>query len=940
MDQQEISYHTDTGDNIDKGDTNNTIYVQNINGESKFFPKDVGTDNYYELISNNYKIAKLVIKSQSELNKKANKDDNLYQIDIKSKNNSKFEEIILILDFNNLTEKLDIYKLESLITKFLDYFEKNNINTKLSLIIENCLIEDKEYEPLLKDRNPLRLNKLVISDELYSFSPYIKDIFRNVRAKELVLKKFKFNSKSQLSDFSDFIINSLCNKLTLDDFFIELIIKKDEYDVEYNDLDIYFSLQNNFISFNHTVSDINSLTLRDCPLFAIIGDMFSKNPLKKHIDIDQNSLLNPGIITKFKTKDGKNDICFDLDSFKIRLEEEGKLKDYDYLHYLNYIFNIIIPNFNNKVKDFIIEEDIEDSGTKNIPKDDFHRLVFKNFDTSKYEYITGEDVTYIDEENWVLNEEENKRKERFEKFEEIIDNLKNSIYPEVKELVFDNCANYFIEWVIKIFKGSSIIQSDIYHFDVLKIKKCGNGYVDISQILKMKINKLILFDTPLIIGEKFPEKGQSHLQFVTQSGKLGNVDNLTIKINSLDCYGREYNLNVMKTYEILIEILECENYYKNLIMEMNALSNIMTYLAYKTYVKDQLTYNDPNSEEKGLDEVNLNEPKGQDLPIVFEENVKYLPKYFFLSSKSYRDYLCHKAFKLKLNLTTPLIIKNTTIKKSYENYENQNYLIYKIQQNSKNKKSDTKYTTNKELRKIDFGSDGFYIERDYKYFFYENKIKKVKLENVAFSNFRDNNLEGKNNRDFETINNLIGKNNYGNSIKEYDDMEYPIYIMDMKTFNGIFCVNYGYENVTAYFKHYFYKIEKEDDKIAMEADIKCIKDTFLKLENNIKNLSIIINGIKEQKEFYCLAMILNFLIIGQSFNNTVIEKIPDKRNLEKRIGKYFTKEKNENDELVYSDFNYYNKSEEEEKMVTEKQIKIGNFVVKVDIKFSYFEEDI
>ena len=130
----------------------------------------------------------------------------------------------------------------------------------INSVIQNCLIEDKEYEPLFDGERIVKLNKLEISDELYSFSPNLQTLFSNFKPNKLVLKKFKFNSKAQLKDFSDFIQNSSCNELTLDDFFIELIIKKDENDEEYNDLDIYFSLIDNFISINHTVTDINSLT--------------------------------------------------------------------------------------------------------------------------------------------------------------------------------------------------------------------------------------------------------------------------------------------------------------------------------------------------------------------------------------------------------------------------------------------------------------------------------------------------------------------------------------------------------------------------------------------------------------------------------------------------------------------------------------------------------
>ena len=957
MDYREISKNVYRGDRT---------FVQNKKDKSQFFiNEDLGGKEikYFEIHNEVKKQAKLIFTSEGELNKKTSDYDGEVKFEPRY-----YDEIIFIFDFNNLAEKLDIKKVENIILKFYQIIKDSPDKTNLSLIIQNCLIEDKEYQPIFNEI--IHFNKFEISDELYSFSPNLNTLFSNVRAYELTLKKFKFNSKSQLLDFSNFIISSSCKKLTLDDFFIELIIKKDEKDEEYNDLDIYFSFIDNFITINNQITDINSLTLRDCPLFAMIENTFSFENInaKKYIDIDQNSLLNPSIITKFKIDDGKCDICFDLDAFKLRLEEKEKeLKEkkeekmekegieekeikkeeeeeneskYGLIHYLNYIFNILAPNFGNYNKDFLIDI-LEDDGIKDISINSFHKLIFKNFDMTKYEYVTGDDMTYIEEKNWILNDVEKQRKAYFERFEDLFQHNKKTL-PQVKELVFDNCSNYFIDWVLRIIKGRSVIHSRDYDFDLLKIKKCGNGYVDISRILKWKIKKLILFDTPLIVGKKFPEKNDKHLNEIRES--LGTVDYLTIKINSLDCYGKENNLNIMKTYEILIELIECEKFNKNLIFEMNALSSIMTYLAYIKYVQDQKFYNDPNSEEDGQDDIKENQPKGQDVQILFEEDAKYLPRYIFLSSKKFRDYLCSQSFKLNLNLVGPITIKNTTIKKCYENYENQNYLVYQIQKDKykgKAKPEGKVYTTNKELRKMDFGSDGFYIERDYKYFFFENQIKVVKLENVAFSNFRDNNIEGKNNRDFETINNLIGKNKYGNSIKKYENnkFKYPNYVMDMKTFNGIFCVNYGYENVTEFFKHYFYKAHKDEYKEAMYYDIKSIKKTFDNFINNNIELYVIINTIKEQKEFYCLSVLLNYIMSKEFINDPNDAKgIPEIKGLEKKLINYFTTEKNENEDKVYSDMNYYNISEGEEKMVNEKSIMIANFKIEIDIRFNSFDE--
>ena len=160
----------------------------------------------------------------------------------------------------------------------------------------------------------------------------------------------------------------------------------------------------------------------------------------------------------------------------------------------------------------------------------------------------------------------------------------------------------------------------------------------------------------------------------------------------------------------------------------------------------------------------------------------------------------------------------------------------------------------------------------------------------------------------------------------------------MKTFNGIFCVNYGYENVAEFFKHYMYKTSKDDEKEAMYSDIKYIRLTLERFEKNIKKLCIIINNIKEQKEFYCLVALLNFLINPQNNDVKSSKSIPDKKLLEKKLCNYFTMEKNENDTKMYSELDYYSTSQEEETMIKTKKITLGNFEVNVDIKFNHFEE--
>ena len=66
--------------------------------------------------------------------------------------------------------------------------------------------------------------------------------------------------------------------------------------------------------------------------------------------------------------------------------------------------------------------------------------------------------------------------------------------------------------------------------------------------------------------------------------------------------------------------------------------------------------------------------------------------------------------------------------------------------------------------------------------------------------------------------------------------------------------------------------------------------------------------------------------------------IPEIKGLEKKLINYFTRERNENEDQVYSDMNYYNISEGEEKMVNEKSIMIANFKIEIDIRFNSFDE--
>ena len=952
-----MNYPGITPNDYENDDEKNGKYNFEDNMESIIFKDCQCYTDYLEIISKDNKFIKIVFRTAGEINSKVS---DVFEIN-KEKLNS-FKEVILIIDFQILSIELDAEELKKLISKLYNSIESLD-NTTFSLIIKNCYIDPEKGLKQLVFPNKLILNKLEISDELYSLSSNL--ILPDVEVNELILKKFKFNSKTQLLNFCEFIIKVGCKKLTLEDIFIDLIIKKDENDNEYKDLDIYLSYIDGVISIDNTYTTIYSLTLRDCPLFAIIGNMFTyKNPHEykityKDIDIDETSLINPSIITKFKIHNGKYDICFDLDSYKLQLEENEDNEneyEYDFIDYLDFIFNIIIK-FERKEQKIKISKD--EDGIGEIDRDHFHKLTFKNFDVTKFEYITDDDMTFIEEENWILNETERKRKERWEKLEEDLNKFEYQNLLNVKELVFDNCSNFFIKWIINFVKGKNYENKSYnYDFDLLKIKKCGKDYVNLDKILIMKINKLILFDNPLIIGNSFPEKN-SHLDNVF--GKLGSIDNLTIKINSLETYGREYNLRTYKTYEILIELIKCNKFNKNLTFELNALSSIMTFLAYKEYLRDQNFYNNANEDEEGDDDIKNKEylegiMKDKD---IIKNNEKFLPKNIFFSSKKKRDNIYFKCFNLGIfDNNSKITLNNLTIKKTTENFDNQNYYM-KIKDPNSNS-----YTLNNQLKKIDFGSDGFYIDRDYKYFFSKNNIGTVELTNVIFSNYKDNNLKE---YEKETIITLLSDNSYEKnsiSINKYGDTHFPNYIIDVKTLNCLLFKNNLFEDVGILFRYFMYKIDPQienqnkpsqtspesiEKKNSLNTYFNMFKEVF-KIFSDYKQLTIKVNNIKELKELYCTLSILKVILTSnwikeKVFLNNNKDKIidielPSKNLIEREIGSYFLKEKNEEEKEVYAEMNYYYTSFEEKRMIEKKifEIKKPNYKYNIQCDVDFYTE--
>ena len=797
-------------------------------------------------------------------------------------------ENIKIEDSNNLTLIFDLQNL----SKELIPDKVNNIIHKykpVNIIIKNSRIE--EISSLYSDDKDLKLNELFISDELYSMSGNLDDLFPKFKAKKLTLKKFKINSKLQLEKFLNFINNVDCTELTLDDIFIELLIKKNEKDETYNELDQFISFENGsfyiFKNENREIkTNIKKLKMVDCPLFAITEETFNdiQNYKDISIDIDQISLVNPSMITKFTIKEGYSYICYDLDSYKIN--EDGKN---DYVDCLDDLFKLLVSD--NHI---------------------YKKLIFKNFDVTKYEYITGENLTYIDEKNWVLDVEERNKKEKFKIFEENLKKDEKKIIKklsEVKALVFDNCSNYFTELILKF------ISSSHNNLDLLKIKKCGKDYFFFENIISFNIQNLILFDTPLIVEHPTEDTNNSKSFNLDQyQGNLGNVDNLTIRINCLEHYCLANKLYYTKTIEVLIQLIKHKNFGNNVCFEMNALPIIMTYLVAKQYcVSEEFTI-----------------PQYFQFVMPFEEQESQEGRKEKINNgREMRDKFIEKSFRVEGFNNKTIILRKNNIKNRLENYEELMSVYYK-----KNKE----YDKGKD-EKTDFGSDLFNLDIDYKRFFKINNIDNIVLENCLLSSYTNPRIDNKEIK--ETFHNLLidVKKNYK---------------LDMKTLNEIIFKNKSVDDLSVFIKYFSLQNNQQ-----LSPDVFEYLRNFDHFLNNLlmtfeyirvftKNVTIIFKSIKEVKEFYCLLCVFRIIKDKKNFeeiefpvpNRTPIKKsFPKKDLLENKIAPYYLKKKDEEKKDVCSVFNNYYTSDEELKLFGDydnlkKEITFGNIMFNAEYQFN------
>ena len=167
-------------------------------------------------------------------------------------------------------------------------------------------------------------------------------------------------------------------------------------------------------------------------------------------------------------------------------------------------------------------------------------------------------------------------------------------------------------------------------------------------------------------------------------GKLGKYENLTIKINTLEYYCIENNLDFYNTLEIIVELINCDNFNKNICFEMNALPIIMTYLAAKEYYKRKK------------------------IPGKFN-----IPKYFNFQSFEERKELIEKKnspFKLKVLHNKIVTLKKNNIKNKFE------VLTSMLPKQKKEKFRD------------DYKSELFDLDIDYKTFFNINDIRAIYIK--------------------------------------------------------------------------------------------------------------------------------------------------------------------------------------------------------------------
>ena len=419
--------------------------------------------------------------------------------------------------------------------------------------------------------------------------------------------------------------------------------------------------------------------------------------------------------------------------------------------------------------------------------------------------------------------------------------------------------------------------------------------------MPLKIKNLKLFDTPLTNEN------------LSKLDKLGNFENLTIKICSLEHYCKVNNLDYYKTLEIIVDdLITNEKLYTNLILEMNALPIIMTFLVARQYNK--IFLNNNNTIPKYF----------QFIPCIDESEEQARKGDKIREGIQKRDKLVNESFKLNGINDKKIILKKNNIKNKLENFEFFYYFAIRFERGN--------------YLKCDFGKDIFNLDVDFRAFCILNKLDNITLENCLFSNYINSKLNPE--QISETIINLIRDTNKN-------------YKLDIKSLNEVIYKNKSAEDITFILK---YLMLEENQQINAEIidyirylgiffnNLKYLFDRFNKYT---KSLTIIFNNIKEKKQFYCLLCLLR--VISDERNNINMTfsyhdkpmgfKLPNQERIKEKIGNYFIKKKNENDkEVISTTFNSYYTSDEEMQLFgsfenSKEEIRFERFKFKIEYKF-------
>lgn len=125
--------------------------------------------------------------------------------------------------------------------------------------------------------------------------------------------------------------------------------------------------------------------------------------------------------------------------------------------------------------------------------------------------------------------------------------------------------------------------------------------------------------------------------------------------------------------------------------------------------------------------------------------------------------------------------------------------------------------------------------------------------------------------------------------------------------------------------------ENIERKVSMNHYFNTFKKIFQCFIDNDIGLTVIINNLKELKDFYMIFSFYKQLVEGKSVKEDNLKyegrletvQLQSQEEIKDKFNKFFIMEKDENGEDKYSKINYYYFTKEEEDMIKDKKIKIN-----------------